>query len=275
MKYITSESKNMFDGPFKVPLPRKTSAFTSHRRAGKAGLQAPKAQYKGVDGRYSSFTYQKLLGKLLQNPEEMTKYDMKVLSTHPVIRRLLRTSREGSLTNTHFYVPIDSLLNPELYKNSHVPVIIESPAGENQSESPKQNGFTESLENDSADDTTNSATDSDDAQEVSEPRVGFYTQKERQQKILRYRQKLQRYREGKCSTNQKAKRKYNRLLSKTQPRKNGRFASYPDVTDSILEEIQSAEVSTSTLGGEQCAHSYVSTEGKDLNDMVSEITGIF
>eukprot|EP00344_Euplotes_crassus_P006674 CAMPEP_0197003366 /NCGR_PEP_ID=MMETSP1380-20130617/7658_1 /TAXON_ID=5936 /ORGANISM="Euplotes crassus, Strain CT5" /LENGTH=202 /DNA_ID=CAMNT_0042421853 /DNA_START=45 /DNA_END=653 /DNA_ORIENTATION=- len=202
----------------------------------------------------------------------MTKYDMKVLSTHPVIRRLLKTSKEGSNSNTNFYVPIDSLLNPELYTNSHVPVIIESNTEEQKSDVEKQNGDSEILDEDTCDDTTHSNSDSDDLQE---PKVGFYTKKERQQKILRYRAKLQKYRDCKASKQIKPKRKYNRVLSKNQPRKNGRFASYPDVTDSILEMIQTGSETVPSICLDQNTTAYTNKEERDLNEIVSEITGIF
>lgn len=273
MKYITAQNtQNMFDGPFKVPLPKKTSAFSSRQGSGRSNIQAPKPKYRGVDSKYSSFVYQKLLGKLLENPENMTKYDMKVLSTHPVIKRLLKTSKEGSTSNTNFYVPIDSLLNPELYTNSHVPVIIESNSEEQKSDVAKQNGDTENMDDDTCDDTTHSNSDSDDLQES---KVGFYTKKERQQKILRYRAKLQKFRESKASRQVRPKRKYNRVLSKNQPRKNGRFASYPDVTDSILEMIHhGSEDGLPTCSGQNVSP-YANKAERDLNDIVSEITGIF
>ncbi len=272
MKYIsTPTTQNMFDGPFKVPLPKKTSAFSPQKQSPRSSLKAPQPKYKGVDAKYSSFVYQKLLGKLLQTPDQMTKYDMKVLSTHPVIRRLLKSSKEGSLANTHFYVPIDSLLQPELYADSHVPVIIESQSGEPKSEVANQND-SQNFDEDISDETTNSNTDSEESQEQ---RIGFYTQKERQERIAKYKQKLQRYRAGKATQKPKPKRKYNRLLSQSQPRKNGRFASYPDVTDSILEEIQNGTENTPSTCSSQYMTGEVIGEEKNLNDLVSEITGIF
>lgn len=269
MKYISGESgPNMFDGPFKVPLPKKTSAFSPSSKSGSNKIRAPQPKYRGIDKKYSSFVYQKLLGKLQQTPENMTKFDMKVLSTHPVIRKLLKASKEGNDTNRNFYVPIDSLLNPELYKDSHVPVLVESCVGEQKSDISNQNGTTENISEDISDETTNSNSDSE---EYQESRVGFYTAKERQEKILRYKAKLQKYREGKVGRKNVTNRKNSRLVSQNQPRKNGRFASYPDVTDDILKMIQDGDQGVGSSHPVQASQFSVNEESQDLNEIVSQI----
>ena len=205
MQQVTSpKTSQVFDGPFKVPLPKKnTSAFTSVSE-GSNKLRTPKPKYKSIDSKFQSIMYQKLLVKMLQNPESMTKYDMKILSAHPIIKRLLKTSKNSSGKNTSFYVPIDSLLNPQLYSNSHIPVIMETETDRQQKNRKDLNRSEEIQDEEMANESTNSSHDSEEVQE--EPLVGFYTKKERQQRILKYKQKLQRYRKNKAS-NQPRNRK--------------------------------------------------------------------
>ena len=135
----TPTTKHLFDGPFKIPLPKKPSSIPSTPQLTTTKQQHLTSKSKEVYSRYSSVVYQKLLGKLLQNPECMSKYDMKVLSTHPIIKKLVIATKEGSLSNTSFYVPIEPLLHPQLYASSNIPVIMQTYSPHSTSEADKQN----------------------------------------------------------------------------------------------------------------------------------------
>ena len=264
MKITASqESKNIFEGAFKVPFSKKTSPISSPIIGRSSRLRVPTPKYIEANTRYSNIIYQKLIGKLIQNSNNMTKYEMKVLSTHPIIKNLLKTSKNSSASNSSFYVPIDSLLNPELYSNSHVPIIVET-------HSPESNAEKQNLMDDFRDEKMEKV----NSEKIQEKKIGKYTKKERQHKILKYKQKLQRYRNGNTIRQAKQKRKYNRILSKDQPRKNGRFASHPDITESILQMINNGPDTSSSCSTEYlCMESESDT--RDLNDIVSEITRIF
>eukprot|EP00345_Euplotes_harpa_P009903 CAMPEP_0168355670 /NCGR_PEP_ID=MMETSP0213-20121227/24705_1 /TAXON_ID=151035 /ORGANISM="Euplotes harpa, Strain FSP1.4" /LENGTH=196 /DNA_ID=CAMNT_0008367957 /DNA_START=48 /DNA_END=638 /DNA_ORIENTATION=+ len=169
------------------------------------------------DKKFQSIEYQNLLLKLLQTPESITKQDMKILASHPVIRKLLKSIKENSsYQGKSMYIPIDSIFNPELYENKNVPVIFESESSSAQEDmyvdQTKQSE--EQYEVLSEESTTNNS----DSEEPATQKVGFYTKKQRQEKILKYKKKLAEQRENVKPKRQP--RKYNRR----QPRLNGRFA---------------------------------------------------
>jgi hypothetical protein len=261
---ITNE---LYDGPFKMPFPRKSLDSTNSRQN---KLRIPKPQYKQIDNKYQRMVYQKLLVKLLQTPDTMTKFDMKILATHPIIRKLLKKSKGNSCSSASFYVPIETLLNPHLYINTEVPVFYESSTDVTRTQQTDQKISEDVQDEDMANDSTSS---NHDADEVAEKRIGIYTQKERQERIRKYKQKLQRFRDGKSS--HPTKKNCKNGLSKNQPRKNGKFSTYPDVTESLLDIIHSKNNTPSS----SCSNEFLQIEKQNecgnLNDLVSEITGIF
>lgn len=267
---VTSNTSELYDGPFKVPFSRKS--LESNRSDSSRGdkLRIPKPQYKQIDQKYQGMVYQKLLVKLLQTPDAMTRFDMKILSTHPVIRKLLKRSKEDLCSNASFYVPIETLLNPHLYINTEVPVFYESSSDATHMQNSEKKMSEEVQDEEMANESTTSNQDTD---EVTEKRIGIYTQKERQERIRKYKQKLQRFREGK--SNHQMKKSHSNKLSKNQPRKNGKFSSYPDVTDSLLDIIQSNSVKPASSCSKEFLMLEKQSECRNLNDLVSEITGIF
>lgn len=271
MQRHSTKQQELFDGPFKVPLPRKLNRGTNFKNQGNNKIRAPKPQYKFVSKECQKVLYQKLLVKLLHCPETITKYDMKILATHPVINQLLKRSKDTSLSNANFYIPIESLLDPQMYANVNVPVIYETPVQHTQMKAaPPPSTENDCMEDELADDSTSS---SHDCEEFEEKRVGKYTLKERQEKILKYKKKLQRFREGKSSKQvMKKTRKYNRL----QPRKNGKFSSYNSVDqDDFTGLIGKTPESPSVRCSQQFFKSANGQETSNLNEVVSEITGIF
>ena len=272
---------SLFDGPFKVPLPKAKRSSTSSGESDSPSLKVPKPKYKKVDRKFEGLVYQKLLVKLIQSPESMTKYDMRVLSTHPVIRKLLKcTKNNDSYSNARFYLPIESLLNPNMYEDSDVPVILErqSCVTQTQNDSPKAGDLT--LETSEKKDTvmeteedasSESTSSKSEVEAPSERKIGKYTMKERQQKIQKYKKKLQAYKQKKQAKAGQKPRKYNKL----QPRKNGRFASYPDFTEELVELINQPSTQPAQTCSSEYLHSDPKSENKSLNDIVSEITGIF
>lgn len=264
-----SGENELYDGPFKVPLPRRKHADCNMRSSSGMKIKAPKPLYKQIDQKYRNELYQKLLVKLLQFPETITRYDMKVLSTHPVIKQLLKQSKENSMTNTSFYIPIDSLLNPDLYSTSNIPIIFESHGNASNSTKSDKNCQEEIHEEVFADDSTSS---NPDCELIEEKRVGKYTLKERNERIAKYKLKLSRHKQGKSlkQTNKKT-RKYNKL----QPRKNGRFSSYNSVDDDFTGLLKKETTSASISCSKQYLDTSDAPSSSTLNDLVSEITGIY
>lgn len=267
---IIPKTSELYDGPFKVPFSRKSTESNRLDSSRSDKLRIPQPQYKQIDQKYQGMVYQKLLVKLLQTPDAMTKFDMKILSTHPIIKKLLKRSRDDLCSNASFYVPIETLLNPHLYINTEVPVFYESSNDATLMQNSNKKNSEEVQDQEMANESTSSNQDTD---EIAEKRIGFYTLKERQERIRKYKQKLQRFREGK--SNHQIKKNHSNKLSKNQPRKNGKFSSYPDVTESLMDIIQRKSNNPST----SCSKEYLmlekQSEVRNLNDLVSEITGIF
>ena len=261
----------MFDGPFKIPLPKKPSSFKSSGPSKSVEIVAPKAQYKKMDKNYQSLVYQNLLLKFLQSPEKLTKYDSKMLSNHPVIKMLIKSVKDnnnGSLKNANFYIPLNSIFNPELYANNSVPVIFESEHIDSDStlmnQQLKQN---EPIDEELSEESTSS---SFDQEEVCQKKIGFYTVKERKERILKYKKKIMNWKKGESQTKKSLKkRKYNRL----QPRFNGKFATYTPISAEISTFSWNSNESLAMTWSQQ----YLETNNgiQNLNDVVSEITGIY
>lgn len=219
----TNEAQ-MFDGPFKIPLPRRLSSNKSTDSSKKVDLLTPKAQYKRMDKQYQNLLYQNLLLKFLQTPEKLTKFDSKLLSSHPVIKMLIKSvkdSKNGSFKNANFYIPLNSIFNPEMYENSSVPVIFETEHEDSDySLTAQQNKQTEQVFEELSEESTASNSDIEDS---NQKKIGFYTLKERKERILKYKKKVMSWKKGQSKTKKNSsKRKYNR----NQPRFNGKFASY-------------------------------------------------
>lgn len=260
----------LFDGPFKVPLPRKPTASTNLKSKIISNLQVPKPQFNKYSEKDRAIVYQKLLVKLLQRPESITKSDMKILATHPVIKELLRRSKHNGESNASFYIPIDTLLNPQLYTNTEFPVIFES-GNQNTGLIPNVQKQTEDMAND--EEFANESTSSNhDCEEMEDKQVGFYTLKERRERILKYKQKLQRYKNG-FTARQTVKK--TRKTNKTQPRKNGRFVAYTSTSDDFSSVVSKINEHPPVSCSKQFLDSAVRSTSSDLNDIVSEITGIF
>lgn len=260
----------LFDGPFKVPLPRKPHGSANSKGKIMTNLQAPKPEFKKCSEKERAKVYQKLLVKLLQSPESITKNDMKILATHPVIRELLKRSKHDGGSNASFYIPIDTLLNPQLYMNTEFPVIFES-GNQNTDLIPNVQKQAEDMDQDEefADESTSS---NHDCEEMEEKRVGFYTLKERRERILKYKQKLQRYKNG-LTARQSTKK--TRKTNKTQPRKNGRFVAYSSTPDDFSSLMSKVSEQPPMSCSKQFLDSAARSTSSDLNDIVSEITGIF
>lgn len=265
--HYTTPTIELYDGPFKVPLPRKVDAKSKQGSGRESKLRMPKPHYKKVDQHYKSYVYQKLLVKLIEAPERISKYEMKILSTHPMIRRLLKCSRNSEMSNASFYIPIETLLNPQMYVDTEVPVIYESTNQKTDGTHPTKVNSDEILDEDIADESTSS---NHDAEEYEEKRIGKYTMKERQERIKKYKAKLLRYKQNNPS--KKVTRKP-RKHTKTQGRKNGTFTSFCKTP----EELSGLLCETGESVKQSCAAEYsdVTKSDANLNDMVSEITGIY
>lgn len=256
-------SSKLFDGPFKVPLPRKiTKSQTVVTQAPK--IKVPKPVYKPVS---VESQYEWLL-RLIQNPESITKYDIKVLSSHPVINNLLKECKKKTNSNSVFYIPIESLLRPFC-----------SPEFSNLQENTDGMVNTSDVDMKDAQEDELSYESTSSSHDSNEAKIGIYTTKERQEKIKKYKEKVNRWKNG--FSNQKTNRRQTKLKNK-QPRVKGRFSKYVNEEEDFTKLYSHDSEKHSELESSfaACSQEFRNSRqsdslSKDLNQIVAELTGIF
>jgi len=262
MKFITRKEGEIYDGPFKVPLPRKLKQKVKQSTQKGAKINAPKPRYRSVDQNRVNAHYQKLLVKLVKTPDQITKHDMQILATHPVVRELLKKSRENCYTTGSFYVPIETILNPQLYNAESVPIIYEA-----------ENKISEiKIDQDVEVSTTENSTSGSQESENSK-KIGLYTLKERKERILKYKQKQQR---NKPQVNIKESRKVSNKRSPASKKVSRKFSRYSKLGSNTSDFITSGFThSESSCSKELLRSPMITGESSNLNEIVSEITGIY
>ena len=269
----TISTNDVFDGPFRVPHPRKQNYDCEDTHELKRKIKKPTPTYKKIEKCHQSLIFQKLLLKLIQCPNTLSKYEMKVLSTHPIINKLLKASKTNTYSNASFYVPIDSLINPELYKNEELTILWEKSQQNTDQDLQQSKPFVRSdLDDAMSDESTSSSHDCEDT------KIGHYTTKERQLKINKYKMKVRKSTKiDACQNINKREKKqaYKQSLTKR------RFSKYSQHDDDFLSLIDDNKKSSSNTNpvntySNNCRQSEFSEKGeKNLNDIVAEITGIF
>jgi hypothetical protein len=228
-----------------------------------------------VEQGYKSLVFQKLLLKLVQCPETLSKYEMKVLATHPVINKLLRAAKSSMYSNASFYIPIESLFSPESFSDASVPVIYEKyQANPDESLHCNDQKVSDASDEDMSEESTSSANDSE------EPKLGHYTLKQRQAKINKYKSKVKKW--NSRASHQNSNRRDKKAAHKVSEQR-ARFSKYSQEDDDFMslisENNNSALTNTladmSNASGVQNQSEFSVSSGKSLNDVVSEITGIY
>lgn len=268
-----SSNSQMFDGPFKVPLPRKTPRDLSNSDA-RRKINVPTPQYKKVNVDFQSLIFQKLLVKMLQSPSTLSKHEMKILSTHPIINSLLKAAKSKEYSNASFYISIDSLFNPELWGSE---ILFEKTQS-----NPDEFLPTDSLKADQKSDDDLSEESTSSHHDCEEPKVGIYTMAQRKLKIAKYKSKQSRH-FSKIQQNG-LHHKRQRKLAEKQSISKARFSKYTSEDDDFMSLIETDY----NMGlNESNKHLFNSCSGefrqseiseepqKTLNDVVAELTGIF
>ena len=206
---------------FKVPLPRKpVESDCKEEFGGKSVI---------FDNR---FLY--LVQKLYKSPSSLTGYDLMLLRRHPVIGQLIDLAARNSLPISSFYVPIESILRP--YASERVQIYYRQKIIAGKLNPPVQNCtvifFQKTFPNSNLNYLVvheNQKVDEEDAEVFEttaettehEQKVGFYTKKERLEKIKRFKEKKIRALANKLNSSVKYLNKSR--AAKERIRVNGKF----------------------------------------------------
>ena len=210
---------------FKVPLPRKPVQSDC------------KDAFEGKSVTFDN-RYLYLFQKLYTSPSSLSGYDLMLLRRHPVIGQLIDLAARNSLPISSFYVPIEGILRP--YASERVQIYFRETiiAGNLNSISeinygnqkpqvyfiPNSNNLVVN-ENQKVeeDDTGISEITAETTTETTEnePRIGFYTKKERIERIKKFKEKKIRALNSTLKSKVKYIKKSN--AAKERTRVNGKF----------------------------------------------------
>lgn len=264
----TSEDKKLMaeqssDGLFKVPIPRKRSAFKPVTPLVSSEQKNPRFLPKDYVIKRQKLRLVKLLWKLVQSPGSLTKSERMILMSHPVVRGLISYSKSNNWGPWTFYVPLDNLLEAVLSDETVYEECdwVNKCYSNNQSQSHLKK-VDDSVKHQDANPTAGTA-----------KKIGFYTQAERLFKIKKYKQKVKKWLTKKkvpkvspesplCSDN-----KFD--WQKTEARTPEKAA-----LGDLNPEMGKPRVMQSQSCFRQFMHDFASSPGgQNLNDIVAQLSG--
>ena len=161
---------------FKVPFPKKPRDNTCKAISGGDNCGRISTEVESVTFG-ANFLY--LVQKLYTCPSALTANELMLLRKHPVIGQLIDHAARLNISVASFYVPVESILRPyasekvQIYFRERIQIVI---------------GETQKTQDDE------SVTSEQTAETVEpEPKIGFYTKKERMEKIKKFKEKKLRY----------------------------------------------------------------------------------
>ena len=206
---MTSVGFHSKNSAFKVPLPRQPKQDTN-----KASCEKDQSENSAE----VAYKFLALVQKLISNPHSLTKHEILMLRNHPVIGQLIEQAAKLGVPLSSFYLPVESILNP--YANDRVKVYFRPKVQIVMNEPQKQQEVEH--ENNSNDSTSMShASEHSFGIPTNERKVGFYTQKERQEKIRKFKEKKARALEDRA--NKKVKYLNKSEAAKRRLRVKGKF----------------------------------------------------
>lgn len=271
----------MTDQQFKVPVPRKRSAFNPVRPDLNKEHQSLNLLRKTNQKQSQKLRLLKLLIKLCQSPGSLTNGERITLMSHPIIKNLINYSKDHNWGPGNFYIPVDSLLNSifedleegDIQDKDCVEVIFEKATADkrvNQA-SPDIKYQNSRLVTQNRPTNSNHSFSAD----LKEHRIGFYTKTERQVKIRKYRQKIANWLNRKKSDKSKS-------LKKPQiPSSSEQKMYYPlndfDMAGGVYN--MSSCNSNSEQENSSCFRQFLSNfeylpRDQNLNEIVAQISGI-
>lgn len=139
-----------------------------------------------------------LVAKLVEDPQSLSRGDKITLMNHPIIKDLVKYSKVSNCGPGNFYVPVESLVeaifqgaSPKSHSQSGVEVLFQKFHEEDSSKNQAAEGSHEMAAK--SDFSNLNPSGASRLPSSSEEKVGLYTKAERRAKILKYRQKIQRW----------------------------------------------------------------------------------
>lgn len=171
-----------------------------------------------------------LVQKLYTNPSSLTGHEMLALQTHPVISTLMETAARLNLPIHNFFIPVESIQKPydqeriQIYFRERVQVVVSPEMQQASLEEKTAHSETDVSEHAYEKDQPLSifSADSTHKTELTESaKVGFYTKKERLEKIRKYKVKKMRAISNQGKKNVKYAKKSQVAMKRA--RVNGKF----------------------------------------------------
>mmetsp|Transcript_30 Transcript_30/g.24 ORF Transcript_30/g.24 Transcript_30/m.24 type:complete len:216 (+) Transcript_30:78-725(+) len=199
---------------FKVPLPKKKRVESECNP--KPETNKSDRISTGVESVTYGAPFLQLVQRLYTSPSSLTGYEVLALRNHPVISTLMETAARLNLPISNFHIPVKSILKPyeaervQIYFRNRVQIVI-NPEQLAQADEVHKSSISETDANDHTAETTETT--------EQEQRIGFYTKKERMERIKKYKLKKQRS----LTNNNKVKYAKKSLVAKKRARVNGKF----------------------------------------------------
>ena len=107
MNFIPEDSTSQF----KVPISKKRSAFRVVGSSGES-LKGKSRFHKSQEALdYQRLRLWKLIFKMTESPSSLTKSEKVMLMGHPIIKDLIKYSKDNNWGSGNFYIPLESLLS--------------------------------------------------------------------------------------------------------------------------------------------------------------------
>ncbi|CAI2375871.1 unnamed protein product [Moneuplotes crassus] len=264
---------------FKIPTPRRKSAFSRIETSGSNPThhsQTPKRKAIFHRQRVRLLT---LIAKLVEDPKSLSKGDKVLLMNHPIIKDLVKYSKVSNCGSGNFYVPVESLVEAVFQdvdtrytgqSQSGVEVLFEKT--DEQDSLKNYNAQGDQLIAVKKDFFNLKSGNASRSSSSPGEKVGLYTKAERRAKILKYRQKIQRWLKRKkslsfCDENTMINKRSSKEASCLRP---GSEINSP--TSGVLLS-QNEGVQSQSCGHKFSANFECLPPNANLNEIVAQISG--
>jgi hypothetical protein len=211
---MTSVGFHSRNSAFKVPLPRKQK-----QEQNKASCVPNKSENSaGVDSIQYDASFLHIVQKLHTDPSLLTDIEMMMIRKHPVIGQVIEQAAKFNVSISNFYVPVESILKPyasnkvQIYFRPQIQIVIDEPQKTQEDYDSNGNDVSTTLSHESETMTEI---------QPEEIKVGFYTKKERIEKIKKYKAKKQKALDN--LANRKVKYANKSAAAKKRLRVHGKF----------------------------------------------------
>lgn len=196
---MTSVGIHSRNSAFKVPLPRRHKQEQSKPN----GEQEKSENPAEIDSHKYDASFLQIVHKFYTDPGLLSDIEMMLIHKHPVIGQVIEQAAKFNVSISKFYVPVESILDPyasdkvQIYFRPQIQIVLDGP-NDTQDDINNSKFLIDQFNIDFDENSlVCSTTISLNSETTSEPssddiKIGFYTKKERMDKIKKYKAKKQR-----------------------------------------------------------------------------------